>query len=205
MQPAQPDQPAIQPMITGRNIEVTPAIRDYVFKKLSVAERHLRDFPILAEIVVMTDEPTKDHEARFVAELTFDANGTLLRSEERARDVYQAIDKAAETMDKLIQRFRGRMVTQKRTLPHQQNRAGEKVIQAAATAQAGTTPAEEHPRIARVKRHLLKPMSVEEAVQQMDLLGHDFYVFVNCDSEDVNVVYRRKAGGYGLIEPELKG
>lgn len=182
-------------LIKGKNVDVNEKTKDYIEKRAAKFDRHLSN--IAETKVEVTEEKTKSKDSRYVIEITLDLQGTLLRSEERAGDIFSAVDLAVETMDRQILRYKGRLQGRKR------RKSGTQEAEAA-VAEPEPSP-DEAPSggLVKVKRFAVKPMSPEEAIDQMDLLGHDFYVFFNDRSEQVNVVYRRKGGGYGLIEPEM--
>jgi putative sigma-54 modulation protein len=188
-------------LISGKNLDVTSADRDYVEKKLATLQRHFNSLRILVLHVVLSEEKTKSAEKRFVVEFTTNVGDTMLRAEERGPDLHVAVDRTAEVMDRHIERFRGRKQSRRRTVQIAKAKTEDETnepVEPDATEDADTSS-----RIVRVKRHSLKPTSVDEAIDQMELLGHDFYVFLNRDSEEVNVVYRRKDGDYGIIEPQV--
>jgi putative sigma-54 modulation protein len=111
----------------------------------------------------------------------------ILRGEEATPDMYASVDLVVEKLEKQVEKFKGRLGKRLRT----------------AEARDAEAEEQEDPfRVVRVKRFAIKPMQVEEAVMQMNLLGHSFFVFSNAETQEVNVVYRRKDGNYGLIEPE---
>ena len=183
-------------LVTGKNLDVTPRDRDYIEKKLATLQRHFKSLPILVLQIVLAEEKTKAVEKRFIVEFTANVRDTLLRAEERGPDLHVAIDRAAEVMDRQIERFHGRRQAKRHSAPTGATAAPELV-------EPGPSDGEELPsRVVKVKRHILKPMSVDEAVDQMELLGHDFFVFLNCDTDELNVVYRRRAGDYGIIESQ---
>lgn len=177
--------------ITGKNIEITSPVRTYVERKLSKLGRHLPR--ILAAKVEITQEKTKSPQHRYVIQATIDSSGTLLRGEERSSDIYAAIDGVADILDRQIERFKGRV--------YYRGRANAAKAEAAAEA---SEPAEtEAPSpVVKTKRFTVKPMTIEEAVEQMELLGHDFFLFINDATNRFNVIYRRRSGDYGLIDPE---
>lgn len=171
--------------LTGKNMELTTEIRDFVQRKLGKLDRHLTH--IKRFDVELFEEKTKFPEHHFVAQVTIDSNGTLLRGEERAEQLFAAIDKVTEVMDRQIEHYKGKRDQKSRE-----------------TARIPAQPPEppETGRVVKVKRFNIKPMSVEEAVDQMELLRHDFFLFRNAETEKVNLIYRRKDADYGLIEPE---
>ena len=176
--------------ITGKNIKVMPAVRAYIERKLGKLNRHLPN--IIESKVEVAEEMTKSAEQRFVAQVTIDSNGTLLRGEERADDLFAAIDKVVAVMDRQIERYKGKLYDKGRGSSLARSEFSPEV--------AAAEPAE---KVTKVKRFTVKPMSVAEAIDQMELLSHDFFLFFNADTEEINLLYRRKDGNYGLIEPEL--
>ncbi len=180
--------------ISGKNIDVLPAVRSYITRKLGKIDRYLPN--ILAFDVVVTEEKTKSPDQRYIVQVTVNNNGTLLRGEERGQDFYTATDKVAEVMSRQIEHYKGK-------LPYSKKRATPS-IRTGTTGENG--PAQEEavetgPRIVKTKKFDVKPMSLDEAVDQMELLGHDFFLFFNPDDNRMNLLYKRKDGNYGLIEP----
>lgn len=182
-------------IIKGKNIEVTEKAKDYIEKRVDKFDRHLNN--ITETKVEISEEKTKSKDNRHIVEITIDLQGMLLRSEERAADMFSAVDIAVETMDRQVLRYKEKLQGRKRR---------KQSIDAKAAAKEADAPPEEEieeSRLIKVKRFGMKPMSPDEAIDQMELIGHDFYVFFNDRSEQANVVYRRKGSGYGLIEPEM--
>jgi len=126
-----------------------------------------------------------------VVQVTIDSGGTLLRGEERAEDLFAAIDKVATIMGRQIEHYKGKLYEKRR---------GSSLARSEPSEEIETRPQR---KVVKVKRFAVKPMSVAEATDQMELLGHDFFLFFNDDTEKLNLLYRRKDGNYGLIEPEL--
>ena len=176
--------------ITGKNMEILPAVRSYVERKLGKLARHLPD--LTKSRVEISDEKTKSPQQRFVVQVTVDSNGTLLRGEERGEDLLVAIDRVAEVMSRQTEHHKGKRYEKRRGNSLARGGFSEEIT-------------EEQPRgkVVKIKRFTIKPMSGEEAIGQMEVLGHDFFLFFNADSEELNLLYRRKDGNYGLIEPEL--
>jgi len=177
--------------ITGKNIELTPALRQLIERKLGKLSRHLPN--IKEQKVEIYEEKTKSPEQHFVVEVTLDSNGTLLRGVERGEDLLKAVNKVAAVMDRQIERYKGKLYDKGRGSSLARSELDEE-------AEAAQLPK----RVVKVKRFVVKPMSVAEAIDQMELLGHDFFLFFNAGSEELNLLYRRQDGNYGLIEPELK-
>jgi putative sigma-54 modulation protein len=183
--------------IAGKNLELSPAIRSYITKKMEKINRHLTN--ILSFEIVGAEEKTRAPEQRFILQATINSNGILLRGEERGPDLYTATDKVAEVMNRQIERYKGKMESSRvRSAASIRNNTAE--VNSAIAEETSDT----EPRIVKTKRFDVKPMSLEEAVDQMVLLDHDFFLFYNPDSNNMNLIYKRKDGNYGLIEPVTK-
>ena len=180
--------------ITSNNMELTPRLRDYVEKKAARLDRYL---PNLSSIqVVLAMENTRSAVSRHVAEITIrDERGTILRAEERNSDMFAAIDTVVDKLYRQIERYRGKA--------KRKTRGKGEPVDMGEPLPIAEGPAEEEQAIVRHKRFALHPMSAEEAVDQMELLGHDFYVFFNSEDDAVNVLYRRHDGTFGLLQPEM--
>ena len=186
-------------LIHGRNVEITDWIREYVEKKVGRLERYL---PQAREArVELNHSETRAATDRYTAQLTIWSNGQILRAEESSNDIFAAIDVVVDKMYRQIERFKGRRFQRKRRAAAANAVTAE--MAATLAEEAMTAEEEEAPRIVRTKRFFVEPMSPEEAVEQLELLGHDFYVFYNVDTGTINVIYRRKDGNYGLLQPEL--
>ncbi|MFC2060709.1 HPF/RaiA family ribosome-associated protein, partial [Chloroflexota bacterium] len=142
--------------------------------------------------VEVFEEKTKSPQQRFVVQVTIDSSGTLLRGEERGEDLFTAIDKVTAVMDRQVERYKGKQ---------QKKRKGVSIARSEFSPETETT--ERAAKVTKVKRFTIKPMSVGEAIDQMELLGHDFFLFLNADTGAINLLYQRKDANYGLIEPEL--
>ncbi len=171
----------MQITVRGKNMDVTPALKEYVEKRLRKIEKYF-DYSISAQVTLNVERE------RHIVEVTVPLNGMLLRGEEETGDMYSAVDLVLEKLEKQIEKYRTRLL--------RRGRGAER-----SDGQGPAAPGDEA-AVVKVKRFAVKPMTVEEAVLQMNLLGHDFFVFRNAESGDVEVVYRRKDGNYGLIEPE---
>ena len=169
--------------IFARNMEVTPRLREYIEKKVGKLDRYL---PWIDEARVdLTMENTRSAAHRQVAQLTVHVRGTILRAEERTGDMFASIDAVLDKMYRQIARYKGK----------RQDR-----WHAAAAEELPIEEPVEEPEgeIVRVKRFEVRPMLPEEAIEQMELLGHHFYVFLNAEENSINVVYKRNDGNYGL-------
>jgi putative sigma-54 modulation protein len=175
--------------VKGKNVEVTDSIRQYAQQKLGKLERQLDD-PTRVELELAV-ERNRSISANHVAEATIWTKGPILRAREASADHKASIDQLADKLERQVKRYREKRRTR---------RAGGGAAPAPMPADA--IPLEGEPRIVKSKQFAVKPMTPEEAVLQLELVGHDFFVFQNGETMDVNVVYRRRDGAFGLIEPQ---
>jgi len=173
----------VQLRVKGRGVEVTDAIRSYAEKRLGKLERQLPDPKIELELSAENNPSIK---ANNVAEATVWTKGPVLRARESSQDMRASIDQLVDKLERQVTRYREKRGRRRRA----SRQAPEEGI-----------PMSEEPQIVRTKQFAVKPMDAQEAVLQLELVGHDFFVFRNADSDEVNIVYRRRQGGYGLIEP----
>ena len=174
--------------ISGKNLEITESLRSYVEKKVSKLEKYLNDNRTASAEVMLRIE-----RGIHIAEVTVNLSGVLLRGEGKTGDMYTSIDSSVDRIERQFGKFKGRLW--KKT-------QGPKLSELQAPGQEGEGGTA-GPRIVRTKRFALKPMDVEEAVMQMELLGHDFFVVRDAESGEVSVVYKRRDGNYGLIESQF--
>lgn len=177
--------------IRGENIEVTPAIREYTISKIERVERFFNDdvnANANVNLKVYNDKQTK-------VEVTIPLRNVTLRAEERHNDMYAAIDLIVDKLERQIRKHK--------TKVNRRMRDREGVAAYFATEAVNNAPQAEEDeefKIVRTKQFNLKPMDQEEAILQMNLLGHDFYVYTDAETNGTNIVYKRKDGTYGLIE-----
>jgi putative sigma-54 modulation protein len=181
----------MQFLITGKNLEVSDWMRSHVAKKLERLDRYL---PAIAEMrIELSKEATKSAQDRYVCQVTVrGSHGAILRAEERSSDVRDAIDEVTEKMYRQLVRYKGK---------HWERVRDQVVASAPAVEEEDEDEGER--MIVRRKQFQVSPMDEVEAIEQLELLGHDFFVFYNVDNAGINVVYRRKDGQYGLLQPEL--
>jgi len=182
----------MQFQVKGRNLEVSDAIRSYAESKLAKLERQLTDPRVELELAV---EKNPSIAQNHVAEATVWTTGPVLRARQASGDMHASIDQLADKLERQLHRY----VDRRRSKRRRPARA------AAAASAPGTMQGmsdELEPRIVKTKQFAVNRMSSEEAVNQLELVGHDFFVFRSDDSGEVKVVYRRRDGGYGLIEPQ---
>ncbi|MCI9535939.1 MAG: ribosome-associated translation inhibitor RaiA [Lachnospiraceae bacterium] len=171
--------------ITGRNVNVTPGIRKAVEEKIGKLDRYFNpDTEVIVTLSVQKD--------RQKIEVTIPVKGNIIRAEESSSDMYVSIDLVEEVIERQLKKYKNKIIDKKQS------------------AQAFSdyfineeTEDDEEIQIVKTKRFGIKPMDPEEACVQMELLNHNFYVFLNAETEEVNVVYKRKGHSYGLIEPEF--
>ena len=173
-------------ILRGKNIEVTNALEEYVEKRIGKIDKY---FEVDTEAQVTL---TVEHGVHKV-EVTAAINGLILRAEEGTGDMYASIDSVVDKLERQIAKYKTRI-----------NRKARQGGGIKAMNDLPKVTEEEDWDVVKTKRFVVKPMPVEEAILQMNLVGHDFFVFINADNDDVNVAYRRKDGKYGLIEPALK-
>ena len=177
--------------VKGKNVEVSDSLKTYAQEKLGKLEKHLNDAARLElELAVEKNPSIAENQ---IAEGTIWTKGPVLRARESSPDMRASIDLLVEKLERQARRYRDK-------------RRRSSARGSSAAVEAETIPVvaeEESPVIVKTKQFAVKPMTPEEAVLQLELIGHDFFVFQNADTTDLNVVYRRRDGDYGLIEPQI--
>ena len=173
--------------ITGKNIEVSDYLYDLIEKKVAKLDKYFSD-DTAAHVTLAVERN------RHIVEVTVPYPGGIIRGEETSGDMYASVDNVLEKLEKQIVKHRTKL---EKNLRSGAFKGPEPIFH-----EREDTDDETPPRIVRVKRFDIKPMTVDEAMLQLDLLGHSFYVFTNGDTGVINVIYRRKDGNFGLIEPE---
>ena len=175
-------------VISGKNIDITEGLRAAVEEKIGKLERYFND----STEVHVTLSTEKNRQK---IEVTIPVKGSLVRAEQESSDMYVSIDLVEEIIERQLRRYKTKLIAREQD--------GGDFSSAFIEEEDEFSEENEGINIARVKRFPLKPMNPEEACLQMELLGHNFFVFYNCDEDRVNVVYKRKNGTYGLIGPEF--
>lgn len=170
--------------LIGRNLEITEAMKNYAEEKLGRLER-FSDHIVDARVVMSYNNNSNAAEPARV-EVQVNVPNGMVRAEERGQDSYAAIDKVVDKLERQLKRFKGRMLAKRSEGPPEP---------------LPPEPLTEEPAITRTKRHVLRPMSPEDAAMQMEALGHNFFMFRNMETEEINVIYLRHDGDYGLLEP----
>ena len=177
----------MQVTVKGKNIELTEALSVHAEQKVAkIGKLGLGFKEIEVKLVVEKNPSIQENQT---AELTLFGTGPVLRATDRDRDMYVAIDKAVAKMQRQIKKYHGKQID--RTQAHES---------ALRSAVSNPTVEVEGPRVVRTKTVSMKPMTPDEATLQMEMLGHDFFVFTNSETDQVNVAYRRLDGNYGLLE-----
>lgn len=183
--------------IRGENIEVTAPLREYAEKKIGRLERYFETKPT-SDVNVTMNVIRGLHNV----EVTIPLPGVLLRAEERNNDMYASVDLVVEKLERQIRKHKTKVNRQYRQEGGLRSLFKENFEAALNSAAATSVEEELEYDLVRTKRFNLKPMHVDEAILQMNMVGHTFFVFSNIETNDVNVVYKRNDGKYGLIEPE---
>ena len=182
----------MQVTVTGRHMHVTEPIRTYAEEKIGRIARVFDAEPMNAELVVHVEKnPANPTPA--VAEITLHMKRAVVRAEEAADDMYAAIDLAADKAERQMRKYKSRIIDKRNH--------GQQVVKTAPGDTQISDAEEESREVVRTKTVDAKPMSEEEAMLQLELLGHDFYVFTHQDSDTLSVLYRRNDGDYGMIQP----
>ena len=179
-------------IIKGKQFEVTDSIENYIRKKMMKLEKY---FDQIIEAVATVSVQKNRH----IFEVTLQAKRAIIRAEEESVDIYNCVDRVVERLERQIIKYKEKLYS-KYSTEYNKNKAVE--ISKIEDLEI-SSPTEQNKTIVKTKRFALKPMSPEEASLQMDLLGHNFFVFSNEESGQINVIYKRKDGNFGLIEPEI--
>ena len=177
-------------IITRNNLDVSEIEKEYAEKRIRKLSRYL---PTIDEgKVEISYEGAKLPAQRFTVQVTLDNKGVLIRAQEKAEDTRTAVDNVVDALTSRLRRYKGKLYDK-----------GRGISLARQGAEEETGELEAPRKIVKSKRFPIKPMSQDEAISQMELLGHDFFLFNNTDTGNVNLLYRREDGNYGLIEPEV--
>ena len=192
--------------IQSRNVELNPEAHDYIRKKFDRLQRHLRR---MSDAKIEVSRTSARAQAdKIIVQMTVTAGGSTLRGQESGVNLFAAVDAVADVLDRQIRQLKGRVYRSAQARKAAGRAASEADVALAAddldfADDEDVELYEELGRVVRTKRFAMKPMSVEDAAMQMELLSHDFFLFYNNTNGECNVVYRRSDGDYGVIEPEL--
>lgn len=185
-------------VIQGKNVEITDSIRSYVQEKIDRAVNHFAQF--ISEVDVNLSVARNPRiSASQSAEVTLYANGTVIRAEESSENLYASIDRVADKLERKLRKYKERNGVHR--IRHSPKTSVAVAQQPASDPINTDRQPELPPEVVRTKYFAMPPMTVQEALHQLELVDHDFYVFRNIENNEINVVYVRKHGGYGLIRP----
>ena len=175
--------------ITGKNVELSPEIYRYVERKLGKLARYLPD--AMEGKVEITEEKTKSPQQHYVVQVKVNGSGTTLHGEERAADLFTAINRVAAVINRQIEHRKGKRDDQRKGIPEIRSRPAEMIDT-------------DKPPVGdiAVERVSVENMPVEEAIYQMEALGNDFFFFINDDTGKLSLLYHHRDGGFGIVEPE---
>ncbi len=173
---------------TFRHMEPSDALKSYAEEKLDRVKKYI-DEPVVAQVFLTVEK------IRHMAEVTLTAKGITIKASEETNDMYAAVDAVVDKIERQMRRYKERIKAHKPSTDTRERQVQKSIVAAESIEQS------REPVVIKTKTFSIKPMSVDEAVMQMDLLHKDFLVFTNAVNEQINVIYRRKDGNYGLIEP----
>jgi putative sigma-54 modulation protein len=178
--------------IAGTNMEITPGTQRYVERKLGKLNRHKPD--IIDIKVEISQESTKSPQAHYLVRVTVQSGsgGALLHGEERAESVFLAVDKVVAILTRQLERRKGKLYDKGRGNPLARGRYVQ------------PEPPQAERKVVKRKRFTIEPMTLADAIEQMERLGHNFFLFVDAGTNETRLLYRRNDGNYGLIEPEFR-
>ncbi len=183
--------------VRGRNVVVSEHMEEYIGKKAKRVERLIPD---LGEVrFELKENHVRSDADRFTVQITMTENGQILRAEETTADIFTSIDVATDKLVRQIERHKSRLESKRRkaSVNHQQS------VTATLVAEEAEVDAEENGGIVRRKQFAMLPITEEEAIEQMELLGHDFFLFYNIETNATNLIYKRRDGDYGLLLPQM--
>ncbi len=177
--------------IAGTNTEIMPTAQQYIERKLSKLNKHLPD--IIDIKVEVSEENTKSPQQHFLVRVTVNSGvaGSVFHAEERAEDLFKAVDRVTTIMTRQLEKHKGKLYDKGRGNPLARGRYNH------------TDRSDSRKKVVKTKRFIIEPMALNEAIAQMEELGHNFFLFVDASTEELRLLYRRNDGNYGLIEPEL--
>ena len=184
----------MQVQVTTKNLKIEDDIKEYAERKLSKLAKYLNS--ISSVKLELVEEKSKSRLHTYSAQATVNVNGFLIRGEQKGEDIHATIDAVSDVMERLIERYKSRYDVNK-------NRTAESIRK---SSPGGVVEETEEVKtiVVKTKRFSIKPMTVEEAIDQMEQLGHDFFLFSEQDTNELKLIYRRKDGDYGIIHPQVK-
>lgn len=185
-------------LIQGNNIEVTEALHNYVQEKLEKAVKHFSNITTKVDVHLSVSRNPRISN-RQTAEVTVYANGTVIRAQVSSEDLYASIDMVADKIARQLRKYKEKNLYNR---THTQPKTAEMVVdEPVATDLVGDRTPELPEEVVRMKYFAMPPMTIDEAKHQLDLVDHDFYMFRNSETNEINVIYIRNHGGYGVLQP----
>ncbi len=185
-------------VIQGKNIEITDSIREYVHQKIEKAVSHFQNMTTEVDVHLSVARNPRIN-SKQTAEVTIYANGTVIRAQESSEDLYASIDLVADKIQRQLRKYKEKLQHKK---THDQPKTGIIVEEVPVVPDLiGDRTPELPSEVLRMKYFAMPPMTIEEALEQLQLVDHDFYMFRNIKTDEINVIYERNHGGYGVIQP----
>ncbi|PSP23628.1 MAG: ribosome-associated translation inhibitor RaiA [Cyanobacteria bacterium SW_5_48_44] len=185
-------------LIQGNNIEVTDAIRDYVQKKIEKAVKYFQHITSKVDVHLSVARNPRISQ-KHTAEVTVNTNGKVIRAQESSEDLYTSINLVSDKIARQLRKYKEKHLDNK---THAQPKTSEMVAEeAVASDLVGDRTPELPGEVVRMKYFAMPPMTIDEALEQLQLVDHDFYMFRNCETGEINVIYARNHGGYGVLQP----
>jgi len=181
----------MQLVISGKNIELTDALRSYVEEKIGKVKKYFESI-IEVDVTLGLEKGATPEESKFIEVILF-SSGVTIHAREEHSDMYAAIDLVADKLERQVKKHKEKIKSKHRK---QKEQVKYEAMHSLLKVE------DDHPKIIRTSKFAIKPMYVEEAAAQLDLLQQDFFVFTNAETDEVNVIYKRKDGNFGLIAPE---
>lgn len=183
-------------VIQGKNIEITDAIREYVHQKIEKAVNHFQTLTTEVDVHLSVARNPRIN-PRQTAEVTIYASGAVVRAEESSENLYASIDMVADKICRQLRKYKEKRQEQIQSPVKAVEVLDESAVGDLVSDRAPTLPSQ----VVRTKYFAMPPMTVEQALEQLELVDHDFYMFLNAETQEINVIYERNHGGYGVIQP----
>lgn len=189
-------------LIHGKNIEITDSIREYVTQKIDKAVNHFQDLTLEVDVHLSVAKNPRNN-LKQTAEVTIFANKMVIRAEESSESLYASIDLVSDKIARQLRKYKEKRLSNKTNTRIKTTEVLDE--QPVVKDLIGSRSPELPKEVVRTKYFVMSPMTVEEALEQLQLVDHDFYMFRNADTDEINVIYERNHGGYGVLQPRENG
>jgi len=189
-------------VIHGKNIEITDSIREYVTQKVEKGVSHFQDLTLEVDVHLSVAKNPRNN-LKQTAEVTIFANKTVIRAEESSENLYASIDLVSDKISRQLRKYKEKRLAQKTSVRTKTIELVEE--QPVVKDLIGSRSPELPKEVVRTKYFMMSPMTVEDALEQLQLVDHDFYMFRNAETGEINVIYERNHGGYGVLQPRENG